>query len=227
MRRRTPTGILGGTFDPVHFGHLGLATWVRGYLGLPRVLFLPAAVPPHKRHEQLTASHHRETMLNLALADEPELELSHVELQSGGVCYTIDTLRRLRDGSAGCDPLFIMGTDSLLEIPTWHEFRELVREFDLVAVNRGEAELEAIRGRLDPIVERRLLLAGDADATRKAVGRGRDGGRIFCLRMAPIPISSTDIRRRVAEGRPLAGLVPPEVARYIHSNGLYRQKERP
>jgi nicotinate-nucleotide adenylyltransferase len=204
-----------------------LATWVCGYLGLPRVLFVPAAVPPHKRHEQLTASHHRETMLNLALSDEPELELSTVELQSGGVCYTIDTLRRLRDGSPGRDPLFIMGTDSLLEIPTWHEFRELVREFDLVAVNRGEAELEAIRGLLDPIVERRLLLPGDADAARTAVGRGGGGGRIFCLRMEPIPISSTDIRRRAAEGRPLAGLVPPEVARYIHSNGLYRQEERP
>jgi len=223
---RLPTGILGGTFDPVHLGHLGLARWVRNYLGLPRVLLLPAAVPPHKCHERLSAAPQREAMLNLALVDESELELCTVELRSGGVCYTVDTLRGLRDDSSVCDPLFILGMDSLLEIPTWHEFRELVRDFDLVAINREEAGVERIRELLDPDVERRLIVPTDRRSAREAVERGRPGGRVLCLGMEPIPISSTDIRQRAAEGRSLAGLVPPAVARYIQSNGLYRQEEK-
>jgi nicotinate-nucleotide adenylyltransferase len=225
-RRRLPIGILGGTFDPVHFGHLGLARWVRAYLGLPRAVLLPAAVPPHKRHEFLSPARHREAMLNLALAAESELELCTVELESGGVCYTIDTLRALRDGPPVCDPLFILGTDSLLEIPTWHQFRDLVREFDLVAIDREEAGLERIRERLDPDLESRLIVPVDRRSARAAVDRGRPGGRILCLGMEPIPISSTEVRRRAAEGRSLVGLVPPAVARYIQSNGLYRQEEK-
>lgn len=222
MAEREAVGVLGGSFDPVHRGHLTIARRAREALGLGRVLFVLSPRPPHKDAASLTDPAHREAMLRAALEGRDDCAPSRVELERPGTGYTLDTLRALRDGD-GLAPVFILGMDSLAELHTWRDYRDLVREFDLVAVDREGTTLEQARARLDPDVARRLVaLAGD--------GRGRDGrapagagGRIFHLPIEPIRVSSSAVRRRAAAGEPLDDLVPREVAMYIREQGLYRE----
>jgi nicotinate-nucleotide adenylyltransferase len=212
-------GILGGTFDPVHDGHLRIADEVRRLLGLSRTFLLPTAVPPHKTPGRLSPVHHREAMLRLAVGDREGLEISTLELGQE-VCYTIDTLRQLRDGRPPRSPVFILGMDALLQITSWRQWRELIREFDLAAIDRVEGQ----GGNGDdphPEVAARIVLPSDRTSPPDA-GRG---GRIFRMDVLPIPVSSSEIRARASAGRDLTGLVPPAVARYIHEMGLYRQEK--
>ena len=213
-------GLLGGSFDPVHEGHLRIAEEVRRLLGLSRTLLMPAAFPPHKARAELSPAHHREAMVRLAIGGREGLGVSTIELQTGRVCYTIDTLRRLREGEPPCNPVFIMGTDSLYQITTWRKWRELIEEFDLAVIERAEDDAPMDRG-LNPEVAARLVALADAPLARLQVGRG---GRTFLLSIPPIPISSSAIRARARAGSDLGGLVPPAVARYIHRTGLYRQE---
>ncbi len=224
-------GVLGGTFDPVHLGHIAVARAVRERAGLERVLLMPCATPPHKEAPRLADAEHRRAMLRLAIADHPGLELCTLELDSGEVCYTIDTLHRLRHGPPPVNPVFILGMDSLYELTTWREYRRLIREFDLIAVDRPaepeEDANEAGRPRqpahevAEAVVELGTGRHGRDQLRAAGVGRG---GRIFHLRMPPVPISSSQIRAKVARGERLDGLVPPAVARYILSNKLYRRR---
>ena len=211
-------GVLGGTFDPVHYGHLAIARHVLERTGLTRVLMLPSAVPPHKQAPSVSPARHREAMLRLAMEDRPGLELCKVEIDGGEVCYTIDTMRRFRDGVPPVVPVFVMGMDSLVELPTWKDFRSLIREFDLIAVDRPDSGDPARP--LDPEVAGAVaeLVEGEAPVWQ--------GGRIYRLRIPPIPISSSRIRALVADGDDLSGLVPPAVARYIHANRLYLEEKR-
>lgn len=218
-------GLLGGSFDPVHEGHLRIAAEVRRLLGLSRTLLMPAALPPHKRRAELSPAHHREAMLRLAIRGREGLEISTIELETGEVCYTIDTLRRLRDGEHSCRAVFILGMDSLHQITTWWKWRELIDEFDLAVIERAEDDAPPDR-ELHPEVGARLVTwvappSPEAPLDRLHVGRG---GRIFRLPIPLIPISSSAIRARARAGSDLGGLVPPAVARYIHRTGLYRQE---
>jgi nicotinate-nucleotide adenylyltransferase len=224
VNERSIVGVLGGTFDPVHLGHLEVASWLRSVLQLPRLLLLPSAVPPHKRPSDLTPAVHREAMLRLAVADYPDLEISTLELETGDVCYTIDTLRRMREGAASCEPVFVVGTDALLDLPTWRDFEKLLREFDLIAVSRVGRTLEAIRPRLHAAVAQRIRPLADTESVARELRSSASRGRIFVVRRDPIPISSSEIRRRAAAGGGLDDLVPPAVARYICRNGLYRKE---
>jgi nicotinate-nucleotide adenylyltransferase len=216
-------GVLGGTFDPVHLGHVAIARSVREGLGLEAVLLVPATLPPHKRAHEITPARHRGEMVRLALAGQDGLELCTIELDRGGVCYTIDTLDELRarrDGS----PLFLLGTDALCGIHTWHAWDRLVSEYDLVAIDRPGAELRSCAERLVPGVAGRVafLPATLAPDALRALELGR-GGRVLHFPLAPIRISSSDVRRRAAAGSSLSGLVPPEVARYIQSTRIYQE----
>ena len=219
-----PVGVLGGTFDPIHRGHLEIARWLLDSLRPTRMLLLPCAVPPHKNPTVLAAAEHREAMLRLALRGSRRLELCRLELETGGVCYTIDSLRRLRDERGIARPVFIMGMDALVELPTWREFERLVDEFDLVVVDREENTLEASRPRLHPRVTERIQPALPVLQMAEALVRGGPG-RIFPMAHPPIPVSSSAIRRRIAAGGSLDDLVPPAVARYIRAHALYRQED--
>ena len=134
-RARVVVGVLGGTFDPVHCGHLDMAEAIHARLGLARMLMLLSPRPPHKRRQQLSPTGHREAMLRLAVEDRSMLDMSRLELDRPGVGYTIDSLRELRDGH-GLTPVFVLGSDSLVELPTWREYAQLLDEFDLVAIDR-------------------------------------------------------------------------------------------
>jgi nicotinate-nucleotide adenylyltransferase len=220
-------GVLGGTFDPVHLGHLYIADRVRRILGLSRVLLVPAAVPPHKHAAELSSAHHREEMVRLAVADRPGLEIDTLELQRGGASYTIDTLRALRLGPPPLAPLFLLGADALLHIESWREYQALLSEFDLIALDRPGLGVEALPDRLPWIAPRLVPL--DAECGARALRElepGR-GGRIFHPAFPPLGISSSRVRRLAAAGSDLSELVPAAVARYIHRMDLYREEESP
>jgi nicotinate-nucleotide adenylyltransferase len=208
-------GILGGTFDPVHRGHVALAETARRALGLDRVLLLPCSVPPHKPERRIAPAFERLEMLHLALEGRTGLAVATDEIGRGGVCYTIDTLRarRLR----GDAPVFLIGSDALAEIETWREYRALLEEFDLVAVERAPTEGVG-EAAAWPAPARERLLDGPLPSD---LGRG---GRIVRLPVALHAVSSRLVRARAAASLPVGDLVPARVARYIQLRRPYRQE---
>lgn len=216
-------GVLGGSFDPVHLGHVALARQASRWLRLSRVLLVPCATPPHKPARRLAPAADRLAMLSLAVNDLPDVQVSALEIRRGGVSYSIDSLRLLRDGEPKCDPVFILGMDSLLEIPTWRCFETLLEEFHLLAFDRTTQRLEAVHERLHEAVRARLQrLDPDGEpldvppATRQRITR------VYHATLPPIPASSRAIRQAACRGAALDALVPPAVAEYIQDNGIYR-----
>lgn len=200
-------GILGGTFNPVHNGHLHMADVAKERLRLDEVWFVPCARPPHKTSEALASARHRLAMLRLALARRKAYRICDMEIRRGGTSYTVDTLRALRALYPRTRLFFIIGADSLLELHTWRNVEELLSQCTFVTVARPGY----------PIRERDILLP--AQWTRKL--------RRYILRTPGVNVSSTDVRRRAAAGLPLRGLVPAPVERYIRSNGLYGAQKEP
>jgi nicotinate-nucleotide adenylyltransferase len=222
-------GVLGGTFDPVHLGHLRIAEETRRLLGLSRTLLLPTALPPHKHKGELSPVEHRVAMVRLAASETEGIEVCPLELEPERVCYTLDTLRALSRGLRPLRPVFILGMDSLLQFTIWRGWQDLVREFDLAVVGRSESEGSKADDALDPALVDRLVSVQAGPASGDGIEElqpGR-GGRIFRLSVEPIPISSSAIRAHARAGRDLGNLVPPGVAEYIQRTGLYRRKEAP
>jgi nicotinate-nucleotide adenylyltransferase len=195
-------GVLGGTFDPIHTGHLAIAEEAREALGLERVLVIPAADPPHKADHAVTEARHRLAMVELAVAGNPAFAVSRIELERDGPSYTVDTLAELR-GSGVTDLWFIMSAETLAELPTWY---------------RPEAILELCRLAVLPRAGSPLLDLGWVGARFPGLE-----GRVMFLPGPLLPISGSVVRRRVAAGRSIRYLVPDPVARYIADHALYAQ----
>lgn len=199
-------GILGGTFDPVHFGHLRIAEEAQQRIGLDTVLFIPAGQPWIKINRNITMANHRIKMLELAIALESSLEVSTVEIERKGPSYTVDTIAILQEQmDLKAELFFILGWDSLVEMPRWKEPAKLVKKCHLVALTRANVcrpDLQALEKNIPGIADRTIILD-----------------------MPPIDISSSDIRRRVAVGLSLEGLVPDKVAEYIVMHNLYRNNQ--
>jgi nicotinate-nucleotide adenylyltransferase len=196
-------GILGGTFDPPHLGHLAMAQEAHTQLGLDKVVFVPVFLPPHKELSDDPGPEARLELCELATAKDERFEVSRLELDRGGPSFTVDTLREIHAGSPGDDLTFIVGGDVAQGFTAWRE-PETVLELATVAV----AEREGIR-RQD-IAERVSALPG--------------AGRLVFFDFPRMDVSSSSIRRRVREGRPIRYLVPDDVARVIGARGYYRPK---
>lgn len=190
-------GVLGGTFDPVHNGHLIIAEALREKLDLVQVLFLLSARPPHKSSPALASWQDRLHMIQLALKGNPHFQASDIEIERDGLSYTVESIEQLelRYGKK-YRILFVVGADSILEIFTWREPQRLLASRSLVVVPRPGFDLND----LDPEVAKGVTV----------------------IQTPLIEISSTDIRRRVRDGRSIQYLVPSEVASYIHRQNLYR-----
>ncbi len=214
-------GILGGTFNPVHCGHLAASEEVLKRLRLDRVLFVPASVPPHKTDEDLPSPGQRLDMVRLAIAGNPSLTLSDIEVMRGGPSYTIDTVRSLRSVHPGADLFFITGIDSFLDIRTWHEWEQLLSACAFVVLSRpGYHFTDLIKlGFLDRSFDELALL--DSGKVRETAVRTARGWEIHLEAGFSSTISSTEIRRRVREGHSLKYLLPDAVEHYIITNGLY------
>lgn len=208
-------GILGGTFNPFHLGHLRSAAEVREQLDLDRVLFVPASRPPHKSDPDLASFTHRHNMVRLAVWDNPAFEASDVEDRRPGASYTIDTLKVLRE-RYGPELYFMVGLDAFLEIDTWHRAPELFDAAHFAVFSRPEYDPGALGD----------FLAG-LDLGFKAHGREgawrRPGGRTvrFCP-VTQVDVSGHDLRRRLAAGLSVDYLVPRPVRDYLLYHQLYR-----
>lgn len=209
-------GLLGGTFDPVHNGHLQLSQVVLDSVGLERILFIPAAHPPHKDEFQVSDSCHRLAMLRLALADRDALAISDIEMGRRGMSYTIDTLEELeRAGLPLSHCHFIIGSDAIAEIETWYRWQELLISINFIVAVRPGFSVKEIKQLLGRKGFRQRYDAHD----RWTHQQGRN--EIIFLADEMADISSTDIRSRISGGRTWQHLVPGAVADYIKAKRLY------
>jgi nicotinate-nucleotide adenylyltransferase len=194
-------GVLGGTFNPPHMGHLVMAQEALDQLDLERVVFLPVAVPPHKEAREDPGGDARVELCRLAVAGDERLAVSTLEVDRGGASYTVDTLRELHELSPEHDLTFIVGGDMAQSLPAWREPEAILALARLAVGERAGVRREDIARRLAPL---------------------HGGDRVTFFDMPRIDVSSSDIRRRVAEGRPIRYLVPDAVADAIAQRSLYR-----
>jgi nicotinate-nucleotide adenylyltransferase len=208
-----PLALLGGTFDPVHVGHLRAAIEAREALSAEEVRLLPCAVPPH-REQPVAAPAQRLQMIEAAIAGLPGLRADARELQRSGPSYTYDTLVSVRAEIGDARPLvLIVGADAFAGLPTWHRWRELVDLAHIAVLARPDAH-----GLIDPRLEELLASNGTADPGQLAQ---RPAGRVLRLQIPPLPVSSTLIRTRLQEGRSVRFLVPDPVLQMIAAEGWY------
>ncbi|MGF7431412.1 nicotinic acid mononucleotide adenylyltransferase [Thermoanaerobacterium thermosaccharolyticum] len=199
-------GIMGGTFDPIHFGHLVTAEAVRAQFNLDRVIFVPSGNPPHKVKRNITDKHIRYLMTILATVTNPYFEVSAIEIEREGYTYTIDTLKEFKKiYGDNTQIFFITGADAILEILTWKNAEELLQMCNFVAATRPGYAGDSISEKIDYI--------------KKVYNKD-----IFQVTVPSLAISSTDIRNRVYEGRPIKYLLPESVERYIEKAGLYKRR---
>lgn len=203
-------GVFGGSFDPVHYGHLLLAQQCLESSSLDRVLFVPVAHSPLRPRSPIADAKSRVEMLQLAIADHPQFAVSTIELDRGQVSYTVDTLRALREASPADTFFLLMGLDSLLDFPRWHEPREILSLAQLLVVNRpatsGATAADAWQ------VLRGYVTDEQIDTIRSSI-----------IDSQQFEFSSTDIRQRVTSGRSLRFRTPRAVEKYIETQGLYRE----
>ena len=220
-RAAGPLGVLGGTFDPVHVGHLRLAEEARDALGLAEVRWGPAGVPPHRLAPRADAAHRLE-MVRLAIAGNPHFVLDAAEARAGGPAYTAPTLERLRAAEGGRPLVLLLGADAFLGLESWHRWREL---FDLahlgVATRPGyDLSPDDLPAGLAQACASRL--GGDP-----AVLRAAPAGRVVSFSMTPLGVSASLLRARLAAGLSARYLLTDPVAEYIERHRLYRnQNER-
>jgi len=200
-------GVFGGSFNPIHFGHLLLADEICEALRLDRVLFVPAAVPPHKPAAELASAEHRYQMTALAVLEHPRFAVSDIELRREGPSYTVDTLMALKD--EGTLKLLI-GSDTFLDLLSWRDPRKVARLARLVVVPRTGGDFDQDGPAAQKVLHALGLPAFGAP----------DGPVIY--RAASLPISGSDLRLRAREGRSLVYRMPVSVAAYIREHGLYR-----
>jgi nicotinate-nucleotide adenylyltransferase len=197
MSRRV--GLLGGTFDPIHSGHLDIARACASALGLDEVRFLATSVPPHKP-QPVAAGHHRHAMVALATAEHADFTADPRELLRGGTTYTIDTLEEVGSEMPGAELHFLIGADSLRDLPAWRRPADILRQAVVVAVGRDGVDMDEAAAAFESEIASR---------------------RVVVLRHEPPPWSSTALRASLREGAPPPGALPGPVASYIRKNHLY------
>ena len=201
MAEKHHVGIFGGTFDPIHLGHLLTAEAVRDEFGLDKVIFIPAAQPPHKQDQFVTEAHHRLTMTTLATCSNPHFMVSDIELHRDGPSYSRDTLAQLiEEHGRDTEFYFIVGADSVENLHTWNRIDELLTMCHFIGASRPGCmpDMEKIAQRFGPLVE-----------------------KIHCLETPELEISSTEIRHRVGQKRTIRYIVPETVEQYIYKEKLY------
>ncbi len=189
-------GIIGGTFDPIHMGHLLIAEQAREVGKLDQVWFIPSSSPPHKQHKQITPFQHRLQMVSLAIADHPAFQLSDIEMHLSSPSYTVQTLTALKEAYPNHQFYIIVGTDMVKDLPSWYKIEEILQLSQVIGVSRPDVTLT----HLPEWIQKRLIYIADGIEIR---------------------LSSSVIRERVAKRMSIRYLVPPGVDQYIKENRLY------
>lgn len=215
-----PVGVLGGTFDPIHFGHLRLAQELADALGLARVRFIPSGTPPHRASPQVSSAH-RLKMVRIAIAGNPLFEADDREVRREGVSYTYDTLTELREESAERPLCLLMGADAFTALTTWHRWQELFDLAHVVIAHRPGFLLQELQAAL-PAPLRKIYLQRLAGAP--GMLRAHAGSVLTC-EITALDISATRIRALLAQGHSPRYLAPEAVLEYIDHNHLYKDSD--
>ncbi len=226
MTSRPCTGLLGGTFDPIHRGHLDAADAARRVLGLDQVLLVPSHVPPHRPAEPHASAYHRFAMVALAALTAEHLRASDLELEAAGPSYTSITIGRLRQaGYARLALFFIVGADTFSDIASWRNYPDILEQCQFAVISRPGHPCDDLDARFPALAGKMLRVdpkqaGGDAGRLGPATPT-TDTTAIHVIETPTADVSSTGIRHRLACGESIAGLVPDEVATYIRRHGLY------
>lgn len=199
-------GIMGGTFNPVHYGHLFLAEQAYEQLGLDKCLFMPSKNPPHKKGQEITSGEHRLNMVRLAVLSNPHFEASTTELDREGMTYTADTLKLLTAEHPDTEYYFIVGADSLLQMTQWREPQTVFRLSTIAVAGRNHLPEDILDQQIKGLTE-------------------EFGAKITYLQMPDIEISSADIRERIANGKTIRYYLPEQVMDYIIYHGLFNNSK--
>jgi len=202
---RKRVGLFGGSFDPVHSGHLVIAQDALEKLELDKVIFIPAAIPPHKQHLEQASAEHRVSMLSMAVESDLRFSVSDSELNRGGISYSFDTICDFIEALPDTDLVLIVGSDTLVDLHNWYNIDELLELCEVASFMRpGESDLKQIREKIGLSGENKERVLANAFESHM------------------FDVSSSEIRMRVAEGLGIRYLVPTEVEMYIYEHGLYR-----
>lgn len=218
--RSRPTGVFGGTFNPVHLAHLRAAEEVVEALGLRRMLFVPSAGPPHKPaggDDPIAPAELRLAWLREAVAGNPRFEVDALEIERGGTSYSVDTLRALSARLAPERPVFVIGWDAFLEIDTWREPAALFALADFAVMTRPPVSGASLHGSLPSCLRDAVRVADDGRSAAHAAGEGW----IRLVPVTPLDVSASEIRRRLREGRSVRYLLPERVHDAVLKSGAY------
>lgn len=193
--------IFGGSFNPIHLGHLAVAEYALKNCGLKKIIFLPNANPPHKRNDNIIPAVHRFNMVSLAIKDNENFEISDYEMNQLKPSYTIDTIRYFKK-SYDADVFFIIGADSLYTLDKWKAYGDLIKECSFIVADRNCTE--------------------GSNLSKEICEHEKKGGKIELVKMPKIDITSTLIRDKLLNGEDIKGYVPKAVEDYITKNGLYK-----
>jgi nicotinate-nucleotide adenylyltransferase len=226
MNAAARIGLLGGTLDPIHLGHVETAQAARRALGLDRVYILPSHVPPHRPQQPHASGYHRFAMTALAINGVDGLTASDIELCAPGPSYTAETLIRFRDrsGVPSTQIFFITGADAFAEIETWYRYPEVLDFAHFAVISRPKFPVERLRDALPGLAARMISTSATHEPTptnRDPRTANRDLPSIFLINAATPDVSSTEIRRRLLAGDSISGMVPAPVERHIRQHRLY------
>ena len=202
MSLKKRIGILGGTFNPIHYSHLILAVNAYDQFKLDEVLIIPAGQPPHKQHEDIIAEEHRVNMIKLAIEDQPYIRLSSIELNRETLSYTSDTLKELVKENPYTEYYFIMGADSMFQIETWNEPDTIMKLANILVATRYSLSDEVLDNQIRYLIQ-------------------KYSAKIYRLPIPNIDLSSRMIRERIQKGHTIKFFVPKKVEEYIYANHLY------
>ena len=218
-KRKEKIGLFGGTFNPIHSGHIKAARVVRDNFILDKILFIPSYIPPHKVSKDIVSPEIRLHMVKLALGKSPEFIASSIEIDGKGTSYSILTLKKLKKIYPGSSLYFILGIDAFLEIDTWKDYEKVLELCFFVVISRPGYCLE----------DARMILGGEYAGRTYTVSKGKNSGidpeegfKIFLLSFDAMDVASTEIRNRLRKNLSISGLVPDSVAAYINKNKLYQ-----
>jgi len=197
-------GIFGGSFNPIHIGHLLLAEFIRDEFSLDKMIFIPTGNPPHKNVNDLESGHHRYNMVKLAIENNPFFDVSDIELKRKGVSYTFETLTEISREYPHEKIFFICGSDSIIQFPTWRDIGKIFELADIIVANRPNVPKE----KLDEMINGFKM---------------KYNARIACSAAPHMEVSSSEIRNRIKKGLSIRYMVPLTVAEYIKANNLYQE----
>jgi len=212
-------GLLGGTFNPIHLGHIRASQAVHNTFELDRIYFIPAYIPPHKASQEIASPEHRLKMVQLAVEPFPDFIPSSMEIEAGGKSYSINTLEKFQVEFPGSKIHFILGIDAFLEIDTWKEYERLLDQCDFIVISRPGYNLKTAKEVLDGRYRDKII------DVEEYLGANRTHGnkfKIILFSFDGLDVSSTEVRERVKKGKTIKGFVPRKVETYIKKYNLYQ-----